>query len=352
MKKLIVVAIAAVAMFASSAYAADWNFYGSARIWTFSTDVEEIGTSDSDRNTNWELSPYSRIGANVKVSDELSARFEYGTGVNLRLLYGEWNFGSGSLTIGQDYEPIYLAYSNQAYDGDGMGGTGDAYNGRSAQLKLKFGEFQVALLEPFSGDNSNGSYFPTSTGSEVTIPKIQARYTFRFDNGSARIVGGYNTYEETLGGNDVDITSYMLGAGADFNFGAFRLAGNVVWGENAAALMAVDANNLDNAAGTQFDGMARVTAGGDDVNDSEIIGFQIIVGYTVNDMIGLEAGYGWIEEEVDNVSGDDEAANYYVQMPITLAPGVSVTPEVGFYDYEEDGQDEITYFGAKWQINF
>lgn len=43
----------------------------------------------------------SRIGARVKVSDSVNGRFEYGAlnGVNLRILWGEWNFGAGSLGV-------------------------------------------------------------------------------------------------------------------------------------------------------------------------------------------------------------------------------------------------------------
>jgi len=76
-------------------------------------------------------------------------------------------------------------------------------------------------------------------------------------------------------------------------------------------------------------------------------------------MFAVEAGYGYVETEFDD-SGfsvpEDGASSYYLQFPITLAPGVYVTPEVGMIDYEEDtfGADEsdTTYFGAKWQINF
>lgn len=340
MKKLIIVAIAAVAMFASSAYAADWDFYGSARIWTFSTDVEENGTSDSDRNTNWELSPYSRIGANVKVSDEIRGRFEYGTSggnANIRLLYGVWNFGSGELYIGQDYKPVHIAYSNQVYDGLGLGGFGDAYRGRSAQLKLVFGEFQIALIEPFADDAAVAG----SVGDvEVTLPQIQARYTFRFDNGSARVAAGYNTFEI----DDEDVNSYVIAGGADFSFGALRLAGSIAYGQNSEAIIDIDTKGDDDT-----DGMAAFVGG--DLKDNETLGFNLIIGYTINDMLSIEAGYGWIEQELDD-GDDDEAASYYVQMPIVLAPGVTVTPEVGIIDYDENGQDEATYFGAHWQINF
>ena len=46
----------------------------------------------------------------------------------------------------------------------------------------------------------------------------------------------------------------------------------------------------------------------------------------------------------------------YLQSVITLAPGVFIIPEVGYYDYDNnaDGDDAGTlmYFGGKWQINF
>ena len=79
-----------------------------------------------------------------------------------------------------------------------------------------------------------------------------------------------------------------------------------------------------------------------------------------NDMFSVEAGYGYVETEFDHPGGgfgiEDGAASYYLQFPITLAPGVFVTPEVGMIDYDENAfgadESETTYFGAKWQINF
>ncbi len=39
-------------------------------------------------------------------------------------------------------------------------------------------------------------------------------------------------------------------------------------------------------------------------------------------------------------------------MSIALAESVQIVPEIGVVDYNESGQDEITYGGAKWQIEF
>jgi len=46
----------------------------------------------------------------------------------------------------------------------------------------------------------------------------------------------------------------------------------------------------------------------------------------------------------------------YLQAVVTLAPGVNLVPEVGYFDYMDnaDGDDEgyEWYAGAKWQIDF
>jgi len=46
--KKIIVAIAALALMAGSAYAAEWNFYGSARVSTFWSDTDADGVDDWD----------------------------------------------------------------------------------------------------------------------------------------------------------------------------------------------------------------------------------------------------------------------------------------------------------------
>ena len=46
----------------------------------------------------------------------------------------------------------------------------------------------------------------------------------------------------------------------------------------------------------------------------------------------------------------------YLQAMITMAPGVFLCPEVGYYDYMDNvaGHDQGNqwYAGAKWQIDF
>ncbi|MCG8568295.1 MAG: hypothetical protein MI747_24765, partial [Desulfobacterales bacterium] len=179
--RIFAVALAMVTAFAMTASAADWNFYGNARIATFVADNDT--TNDTEFSES--LHGNSRIGAKVKVSDELSGRFEYGAfegNANIRLLYGAWNFGAGTLIVGQDYAPAWMSVSNQAYAGDnGLGGWGENYTDRTPQIKLVFGGLKLAFLEP------NTNYYaaaPADVAAEDTatsydMPAIQAKYTLK-----------------------------------------------------------------------------------------------------------------------------------------------------------------------------
>ena len=91
------------------------------------------------------------------------------------------------------------------------------------------------------------------------------------------------------------------------------------------------------------------------------------MGYTVNDRLRLETGVGYVRSEWDmkDISRLPfkhklEATSCYLQAQITLAPGVTFTPEIGVVeglsigvqwgDHTETQRQE--YFGAKWQIEF
>lgn len=348
MKKLMVI-VAALAMISGTAYAADWNFYGSARVTTFYSDLDMADTA----NISLGLQGNARIGANVKVSDELTGRFEYGAGsgnANIRLLYGTWNFGSGAFRVGQDYTPLYLPVSNQVYGSDnGLGGWGEPYPGRKAQLKLMFGGFDIALVAPnsdlYSSElDEDSEETGAITGDEIKIPQIQAAYKMSMDNWNLALGAGYAKFDA---GTD-SVTSYVLTARAGITMAGFKVGGEIFGGQNAGNLVAIDVNDGDSGSGLAvFNGTSYI--------DNDAFGFEIVLGYTVNDMFGLEAGYGYTKTELDTTGelGDkDDVQSWYVQAPITLAPGVFIIPEVGQVDYKQTGQEEITYYGAKWQINF
>lgn len=358
--KKIIVAVAAIALMAGSAYAAEWNFYGSARVSTFWSDtdadgvkLDELDDYLEDVQFTEELQSNARIGANVKVSDELTGRFEYGAAggrANVRLLYGEWDFGAGKLLVGKDYVPMYLTGSNQVVGNDAaLSGWGEIDGSRQAQIKMTFGDFQIAFVE----NNTNyGAGFNNTTDAfvDVVIPMIQLQYALTFDNFVITMAGGYQTFDVDNGIADDDVTSWGLGLDVAATFGALSVTAQVNGGTNVGNIYNINVSDLVSGSG-----YAAVV--GNEVIDNDAMGGRIAVAYTINEMLGVEVGYGYQQTEFD-VSGSekDKVQSYYVQLPITLAPGVHIVPEVGVVDYKDnmfgDDESETTYFGAKWQINF
>jgi len=334
MKKLIVL-VAAMVLVATSAYAAEWNFYGSARVSTFWNSIETTAVpavADVDAFTE-ALQGNARIGANVKVSDELTGRFEYGSGPNLRLLYGTWNFGGGSLTVGQTYTPLCMFYSNQVYGADSdLLGWGGVYSGRQAVLQLQYGSFKVALTPANTG---LGATFGAPT-TEVKMPALEASYSLKLGNIALALAGGYQTFEVTTApAVTYDVDSYVIALGASVNFGAVYINGDIWTGQNASNLIWAD------AAGT------NVVAGlaGTTVLDNDAMGYLIVLGGKINDMFSVEFGYAGLSAELDAALIDEDSKSYYAQATINLAPGVSITPEIGVIDHDGTAVNKETYFG-------
>lgn len=343
MKKimLLIAALAMVASFTLTAAAAEWNFYGSARMQTWSEDDDNPSPAKDDTDTTWDIQGNSRIGANVKVSDTLVGSFEYGTGVNLRKLFAEWNFGAGKLLLGQTYTPVSsLFYSNQVWGQDNdLLDCGQTYVGRIPMIQLTFGTFKLAFVRP----NTGGTPAALTGDQDVTFPKFEASYQLKMDNFFVDIYGGYQTYEV----NSVDVDAYVAGIGGGANFSGFFVNANVYMAQNGKAygLSAMGDNTIGYNAAKK------------DIVDNDTLGYLLVAGYKVSDGLTVEAGYGYLQHELD-VSGskEDESQNFYVNATVVLAPGVFIVPEIGIRDYMDSAagtdQGKMTYFGAKWQMNF
>lgn len=163
MKKIVVffAAVALVSAFSISASAAEWSFYGSARMSTFCADKSEelssdayypgIGLGFDDQDLTWGLQGNSRIGAKIQ-SGNIRGQFEYGTRVNLRILYGAWDFGKGELLVGRDYTPTEARLSHQVFFSDNrMRGFGALFS-RKDMIQLTFSNLEIAFVKPETGD--------------------------------------------------------------------------------------------------------------------------------------------------------------------------------------------------------
>ena len=353
MKKLtILIAAAALVCFSVPAMAVDWNFYGSARMATFWSS-EDSGDNGSEINElYWEWQNNSRIGATVK-ADHLRGRFELGLksvdsddeAVGTRRLEGEWNFGSGSLMVAKGYSPLNQFISGQVARGDaGLLGRGFLYAGRPGFLQLAFGGFKVALISPKTAD------LGTDPSETQRLPKVEASWGMAYDAFNFNVMGGAQTYKlkdvESLTNpgddDDIDVTSYVIGADGGFNFGPAYV--------KVGGSYAVNGGNANWTAG------AGEWDDDDDINDNKTWQAGIVAGMKVSDMLSFEGGFGYRQDDLDDADEKQKTWEVYAQSVILLAPGVYIIPEVGYYDHGKDVNDDDLgddyYLGAKWQIDF
>jgi hypothetical protein len=362
MKKLFI--IFAVLCLAAPAMAADWNFYGSSRMTTFwhTTDSGDANTEDVD-GMDWGLQGNSRIGAAVTVNDQVGGKFEYGTGVNVRQLFGTYTFGNGmKLLVGRSWTPLSTLYNNQAFGSDnGLANYGDL-SYREDMIRFGVGGFKIAFIDTGDGTVYTGittGGIPEATAGagtfEKTLPKIEAKYTLSLDSLQIDFAGGYSTIDYKEGTVDESIDAYILQGGSAGAFGAFSYAAQIYMGQN------VD-NYMGSLWGTQ-EGYVTSSAFiiGGEVYDADSLGAYVQFGFTFTEMFACEVGVGYVKSEVDFDTDTVEttAMSYYAQFPVTLAQGVFIVPEIGVISDIEyssnagdyDAGDQI-YYGAKWQINF
>ena len=369
MKKIILI-IAALALLASPAMAVDWNFYGSARMATYYNsrdynngtfaDLDAGGLTqqpgeDEDDQVQWDLQTNSRLGATVK-AENISGQFEVALRqgssggdetVNTRRIFGTWDFGAAKLKVGKDYTPVKQFISGQVFAGDaGLLGNGAAYGGREGQISLRFGGFEIAAIT-----NKTGGLRGIDTGDvDDYLPKMEAEFGMSFDTWNFKAIGGFQWYQIEDGGaakEDIDVTSWILGLDAGVNFGPVYVKAGVSGGTNMA-----NAGWAGAVAGASYDG-------DDDTDDVDTIQAALIAGFKFTDQLTFEAGAGYNDNDSDAPGEDDsDVWAYYLQAVITLAPGVNIIPEAGYYNYGDEfggtGKDagEQFYIGGKWQIDF
>jgi hypothetical protein len=418
MKKLTVLFVALVMVFAAlPAFAqdkADWAFYGSARMWTAWESVDDdtppqlastgaagsffqVGTSKAkaysigtqtydDSELAWLLQSNSRVGATVKWGN-IGGRFEYGTGVNLRLLYGTWDFGSGKLLVGQDYGSYFYLVSNLCGPGGGECngiGFGSIYPGRIPQLKLLFGGLAISLeqgqtLNSFQGTTVtpilpttlllvNNSTTASFIETDNQLPRLAASYTFNAGPGQFFIGGQYNQLKEiysNLGSEASNtIDAWTLGIGTKLAFGPFYTNATFQYGKNP--------NNAGTGPTTLYPSVALYNPATGFAEDSTYMGAQLILGFKLTDSMSFEGGVIWQNGDVNGVGAaplnqinfEQTTWTYYLQMTWSPVKNVFIIPEIGIIDFDklktsgaavatpDLSYGALSWIGIKWQINF
>ncbi len=385
MKKLIASILAIITLWITPAIASEWNFYGSTRthIGHYTVDknflggpatdttIRADGTND-DSGTLLNLYGQSRIGVKVKVADNLTGAFEFGLRnssssggevVYLRQAWGKYNFGVGSIMMGKNYTPAtFLGYASMGGD---LGDNGDAnmvvhglaYISRKAQIRLTFGNFDIALIEANTKADDLGY-----GDVDFVLPRIEAAYAHNSPAWSLRPIIAFQTYsaEDNATGDEETITSYTLGLGTQVRFGPAYIKATFSYLQNPGNYG--DVNLLVNNAKAVGATNAQLIDGS--VEDSEEMQGTFVVGAKLNQIFGMELGigYGHVEQKVaslGNVTVEQTGFAYYLQTPLQITTGFKVIPEIGYIDrddYQIDGVDvsagDMTYIDISFKVDF
>ena len=168
------------------------------------------------------------------------------------------------------------------------------------------------------------------------------------------VFGGYNTTDEvmTATNKEYSINSHVIGLNARVNVGPAYLKGIIYSGQN----------QLNYGSETSWVWSAYYDAATDSITDIDALGWFLVAGCKVTDMVSLEAGYGQrkLERERPGFDKDeDKNAMFYINMPITVAKGFTITPEFGYFDEKDQNiagvskdQGDTTYYGVYWRMDF
>ena len=379
MKKSILgaVVLGATVALAVPAMALDVTPYGAIRIgtwYTSNTHYSAAGASQHDSDFSLDLQGDSLVGVRVKEGD-FFALAELGAynpkarqnGVELRMLFGDWNFGEGKLRVGYLPSP-YVFRSEQAFDADGgFNSYGSLFDGRYAQIKVSLNNgFYLTMMKPAPGltqgvvnstSNVSGSfantpynatattYAATSKDYDTFMPKMVAGYEGKsgFVSFGGGVAGNYYKVTDTTATNlSADITSLMGFAHTTIDLKPVELKFHLYGGQNMGDLM----SNGAATAGSYY-------AGGE--NSYTVGGFGQI-GYTASDKVKVYTGVSYETSKNDTYKTDDNKMAAFANLQYDVTKNVKIVPEVSMLNDLDSSADtkepRIYAAGVKWEMKF
>lgn len=375
-------------MVAAPAFAAtQWNFGASLRYETFwneadfgknkSTDLEGGGARlSSDGKLSWGTQGNSRIKMFMK-SDHLEGFIEMGWNadsgsVTTREYWGKYKFNDMAfIQIGQSHQLFNTpGFSNQVWVNDtGMHSMGVSFNPPTPKIILGYGGFSFAMVKPYK-DND---YITKSlyTDIDTYLPQLQAAYQYRADTWRVKLAGAFQTYklskiQDSMGNklaSSKNINSWLIALEGNINFGPLYLAGTASVGQNwADAQWNTSRGGLHNdyARAKNMQSFGYYVDGNKIKNTTSAMG-AIIVGYRLTEALRFEAGVGYRYDENKVFDDDSHIFNGYLQAQYTVAPGFTITPEIGYINLGDtlgtNGGKSVDagytwYAGAQWRMDF
>jgi len=394
MRKLFVILAAVAFVFAFTTPAkADVAISGYIAFQTYMEDIDNPGAAKDTDDLIW---------GNDPVCSRLTLAFKDGpfgglvevrplNGSYFRHWWGTWNFGAGTLGIGQFWTPDFNPISTDKYGCGAMSGLGAGGTVRAPMIQLQFGNLKIAAATPHVADvitpysaasttittaakaakakppltdiidgpyaDGNALYYVpasgTKTTTETSLPKLMASYNLNVAMVGLKLFGGYQTYDQVVTATDqsVSIDSYMAGVNATLGFGPLTVAGQV-W---------TASNPIEYGTGDDEAGYLTATATGTTINDADFMAYGINLAYKVNDAWTVTGGYtaATSDRTEAGVETEWESSQYHVNATWRVAKNVYISPEYIVLDRGDitvggvsTEQVTDTRFGVYWRIKF
>ena len=352
MRKLFVILAAVAFMFAFTAPAkADVGISGYIAFMTYMEDIDNVEPTKDTSDLVW---------GNDFVCSRLTFAFKEGpfgglveirpnNGGYLRHWWGTWNFGAGTLGIGQFWTPDFNPIGTDKYFCGAMSGLGAGGSVRQPMIQLQFGNFKIAGATPATGVPTIAGY----TDTETSIPKLMASYNLNVAMVGLKFYGGMNSVEARDPATDatIGVDSYMFGLNATLGFGPLTIKGQVWTAENP----------LEYGTGSAGDGYLPATATGTTINDVGFMAYGINLAYQVNDAWTVTGGYTAATSDRTDVGVETEweSSQYHVNATWRVAKNVYISPEYIVLDRGDitvgnttTKQSADSRFGVYWRIKF
>ena len=396
LKKIMKVALAASLVFSFSAPVIaddDASIYGSVRMnfWQ-TTKSKEMSSAFTGAAVNPEakadtdmalgMQGNSRLGI-IKKKGDITGKLETGiyTGVGLRIFEASMPMGGGTLTMGQGYMPsIFMLNSNMVYGSDGdQVGLGAWYSGRLPRIAFKTGGFQIALTPTNAqtatlNDGTNTLGGGASMDVDTSLPKFEAMFGTMVGPAWIGAFYGMNSVKtSTIATTSVSytISSSVVGLGVKAGAGPAKIGFNYYTATNSGSYGGYPSFLIGGTAPNNlpyFD--SNSGANGKVVANTET-GMLLRVDVPISETMAFGFGYTTKENKLGSITGltgtsaltADDVSSMYLNLPIKVAAGFTVTPEYTSIDHKTsfnpsvagstaNKQGTITAFGAKLQMDF
>ncbi|MCJ7686171.1 MAG: porin, partial [Desulfobacteraceae bacterium] len=256
-------------------------------------------------------------------------------------------------------------------------GYGEYYSGRFPQVRgtFKFGKvarLAVALSDPHGGTPGPwGLYTDPNTG--VTEPTIHTNSKIPMITVGVPIYAGpvqiypgilyqHRTVDNAMpAGVNNDLDTLIGSLGAKAGFGPFGFAAEVNYGQNwLNSRSLIGSGAYGNTAVALAAAGLNTTTG--KMNNAKTLGYWVDLSYKFGP-VTPHVNFGSMSTKRDNATGFEQETTTYmygVSVPIALAKGFSIRPEVMWYDNGElktDGSASIDngkymILGVQFQITF